>query len=465
MRNLLRFTAVLAVLFSSIAFATDELSACLQHPDSSPKRLNPQLFGVNMLYFNETDGLRAKPNYQSQLTEMGISVLRFPGGVVADNYHWANGKSERSNRRPKGHAGSAKDLSFDEFYVLAQALSAEPTLVLNYLSWLEKDQIEGAYQEASAWVDYANNKQHPHINYWEFGNEVYEYLPEEHVTAKASLYATHYLTLKQKLHAIDKTLKLGAAMPEKLDLTARGDNAPWWASFLTTAGSEVDFLALHYYPGLPVKRFVESGTGIQEWLTKVNDTIKQYANRQIPLHLTEWNIALWDKSGKQQLLERDSIWQGLFVAEALFDFNAQNVQLATFWPLRTEKGAGLLALKQQQTFISGEVFKLLAPLRNSRISNDCKQSGLRVLRLATEHGSAILVINKKPNQTLSLTQLLGKEGRLVSLTQLTGNEHLSHNYHLSAPITPAMASLTNYLLTEPGIYLFKIKDLGVHIGS
>ncbi len=456
MNRLYPLIALLAILVSTTTFATDELSTCLQHLEPSPKPLNPMLFGVNMLYFNETDGLRAKPNYQTQLSQMGISVLRFPGGVVADNYHWANGKSERRNRRPKGHEGSTNDLSFDEFSALAKALSAEPTLVLNYLSWLEKNQIEGAYQEASAWVKYANTQQHA-IHYWEFGNEVYEYLPEEHVTAKASLYAQHYLTLKQKLQAIDKTLKLGAAMPEKLDLTARGDDSPWWKGFLTTAGGNVDFLALHYYPGLPIKRFVESGTGIQEWLANVNDTVKHYANRQIPLHLTEWNIALWDKSDKHHLLERDSIWQGLFVAEALFDFNAQNVQLATFWPLRTEKGAGLLALKQQQVFISGEVFKLLAPLRNSPITHDCKQSGLRVLSLTTEHGSAILVINKKANQTLSLTQLLGKETRLASLTQLAGNENQSHNYHLSTPITPALASLTNYLLTEPGLYLFEIQ--------
>ncbi|MDD5277560.1 MAG: hypothetical protein PHR16_15960 [Methylovulum sp.] len=419
------------------------------------------VFGANMLFFTEPDTLRKQPDYQTMLKPLGLGNLRFPGGTVADNYHWASGKVDDPTRRPVGHVGSAEDLGFDEFMALANSMAAEPSIVLNYLSWVEKDRLQQGFDEAASWVKYANLQKGYGVKFWEFGNEVFAYVPSKHITVKVADYARDYKAMKKILRGIDPTIQLGAAMHHKLHFTAKGDNRQWWGTFLREAGDEVDYLVVHNYPALTVDDYVSGGTPYPDLLQKIKAEVKMATGRDIPIHITEWNIALTDGDGKQGLISRDSNWQGLFIAEALLDFSLADVRMATFWPLRSEKGAGLLSNDDKHYFISGDVFKLLAPYEDSTIVFDCHDQTTRMAMLSgngTNGNGGLIVVNRGAQpQTLDLQSVMGKNARLAGLSTLTaeGQGYAVKN-HSASDLEKLNAKAAVYSLPPGSLSVFKL---------
>ena len=117
------------------------------------------------------------------LKELGIPVLRWPGGCFADDYHWRDGIGPAA-KRPKDvniHWGMyTEDNSFGthEFIELCRLIGAEPYLAGNVGS--------GTPQELRDWVEYcnyptgsslsderaANGSPEPFkVRYWGVGNE------------------------------------------------------------------------------------------------------------------------------------------------------------------------------------------------------------------------------------------------------------------------------------------------------
>lgn len=70
------------------------------------------------------------------LRELGVPVLRWPGGCFADDYHWRDGvgpASERPKRVNLHWGGYVEDNSFgtDEFIGFCRAIGAEPYICGN----------------------------------------------------------------------------------------------------------------------------------------------------------------------------------------------------------------------------------------------------------------------------------------------------------------------------------------------
>ncbi len=119
------------------------------------------------------------------LKELGIPVLRWPGGCFADNYHWRDGIGPVNNRPKRVNmnwANALEDGSFGlhEFIGLCRLIGAEPYLSVNVGS--------GTPQEALDWVEYcnfakgttlsderiANGGTEPFkVRYWGIGNEAW----------------------------------------------------------------------------------------------------------------------------------------------------------------------------------------------------------------------------------------------------------------------------------------------------
>jgi len=116
------------------------------------------------------------------LKELGVPVLRWPGGCFADEYHWQDGIGPRSDR-PKminsNWGGTLEDNSFGthEFLDLCERLGAEPYISGNVGS--------GTVEELAKWVEYmtaragtmaerraANGRREPwKVKYIGIGNE------------------------------------------------------------------------------------------------------------------------------------------------------------------------------------------------------------------------------------------------------------------------------------------------------
>ncbi|HSW49675.1 MAG TPA: hypothetical protein VLH09_05835, partial [Bryobacteraceae bacterium] len=87
------------------------------------------------------------------LKELGVPVLRWPGGCFADDYHWRDGIGPRDTRPRRfnihwGNAPEHNHFGTHEFIDLCRQIGAEPYLCLNLGS--------GSPREAREWVEYCN---------------------------------------------------------------------------------------------------------------------------------------------------------------------------------------------------------------------------------------------------------------------------------------------------------------------
>lgn len=85
------------------------------------------------------------------LKEIGVPVLRWPGGCFADEYHWRDGIGDKADRRRMVNTnwgGVVEDNSFGthEFMELCSQIGCEPYIALNLGS--------GTVREASEWIEY-----------------------------------------------------------------------------------------------------------------------------------------------------------------------------------------------------------------------------------------------------------------------------------------------------------------------
>jgi len=180
------------------------------------------------------------------------AFIRWPGGNVAQDYHWLWGIGPRDERVTWANLSwknepEPSDFGTDEFVTFARALGAEPSITVN---------VEGrgaSVEEAAAWVEYCNGPAtskhgamraangHPTpfgVKFWEVGNEIWGNWVRGH--SDAETYARNYNRYAQAMRAVDPSIKLIAV----------GDNdMNWNRTVLREAGRNIDYLAIHHYYG------------------------------------------------------------------------------------------------------------------------------------------------------------------------------------------------------------------------
>ena len=180
------------------------------------------------------------------------AFLRWPGGNVAQDYHWRWGVGPRDGR-PTWVNLSWKnepepgDFGTDEYLAFSRAVGAEPTLTVNV------DGRGATPEEAAAWVEYCNGSAtsrygamraangHPApygVRYWEMGNEIWGDWVRGH--SDAASYARNLTRYAEAMRRADPSIRLIAV----------GDNdMAWNRAVLRAAGRHVDVLAVHHYFG------------------------------------------------------------------------------------------------------------------------------------------------------------------------------------------------------------------------
>ena len=113
-------------------------------------------FGANTAAWEK---LFDSSNSLSLLNEMGCTTLRYPGGSLADTYHW-------SSNYWFGGTPNFGPTAFTNFLQIATNLAgANVFITVNYGT--------GTTNEAADWVRSANITNHCGFKYWEVGNENY----------------------------------------------------------------------------------------------------------------------------------------------------------------------------------------------------------------------------------------------------------------------------------------------------
>ncbi|QNK58321.1 alpha-L-arabinofuranosidase C-terminal domain-containing protein [Paenibacillus sp. PAMC21692] len=186
--------------------------------------------------------------------ELNSGIMRLGGNYIS-LYHWDDfvGPTDlRANyiNEAWDDAGHVhKYFGTDEFVALCKQLGVEPQLCVNMGT--------GTAEEAAAWVEYcnggvdtamgalraANGYPEPYgVRYWEIGNEMYG--PWQAGVCTPEQYAGQYLQFAAEMKAVDPDIVLLGCG------TARDSLAPGWnRKVLELAGTEMDYLTLHLYPG------------------------------------------------------------------------------------------------------------------------------------------------------------------------------------------------------------------------
>jgi hypothetical protein len=193
-------------------------------------------YGINTAVW---DGNLLDASVPTLLKAAGVTALRFPGGSVADSYHW---------KTNTGTANSGEYINpadtFDAFMGVAQRAGAMPILTVNYGS-NAAGTGPGDPNEAAAWVTYANTLKGYGVQYWEIGNELYgngeygsQWEQDLHSSHSPSAYGTNALSFISAMKAANPAIRCGVT------LTAPGNwpdgqSPDWNSGVLAVCGAKI----------------------------------------------------------------------------------------------------------------------------------------------------------------------------------------------------------------------------------
>ncbi len=207
------------------------------------------LYGTNIEWIYDGYGLwnRKQAKLNTRVVDLtrslGTSLLRFPGGVFSDFYHWRDGIGPMSKRRSSPHVpgGPTSQHLFgtDEAIALARATGTRLMITVNAGT--------GTPKEAADWIRYVSGKgAKDRVALWEVGNELYGRGDvAEKVTLTPAKYAEQFLAFAKAMRRADKDIVIGAIGGENYGLYQMNGYSGWNSILLKRAAGEIDFLSLH----------------------------------------------------------------------------------------------------------------------------------------------------------------------------------------------------------------------------
>ncbi len=255
-----------------------------------------------------------QPQVVAALKELGVPLIRWPGGCYADHYHWRQGIGAPATRpRTLGtscglRVAESNALGTHEFLRLCEILDAEPYLTVNVGS--------GTVQEACDWVEYvngsaatnlvserqANGRPEPwNVRLWGVGNEAWDCGGR----FDAVSYAHEFLRYASMIRHVDPTVELVAVGMEDRPLAESGMDGDWNRKFLRALGSGIGLLShlsIHRYwiHGGPETAFsdddyyalLDEAASTEELIERTAGTISEIAgpDHGISIALDEWGV-------------------------------------------------------------------------------------------------------------------------------------------------------------------------------
>lgn len=296
--------------------------------------VNPRMFGINTAVW---DSNLDTPWTIRHLKEMGVGILRFPGGSASDGYNWQTNKQDANTY--------TWATNFDQFAHVAKSIGAQAMITVNYGS--------GTAEEAANWVRYSNITKGYGFKYWEVGNEVYGGWEEDHhaIPHDPYTYATEAVKYIHAMKAVDPSIKIGVVVETGQNGYANNQNhsainpvtghkhygwTPVVLSTMLSLHTLPDFLIYHRYEQGPGK---ESDAGLLQaaktWKNDVADLEKikhDYLGnqgRKVQIVCTE-NNSVYSNTGKQTT----SVVNALYLDDSLCNVLKTPLQAFIWWDLR-----------------------------------------------------------------------------------------------------------------------------------
>jgi len=211
----------LLVFLRPLCLSAETIIIDAANPD---REISPLLYGTNMYYLSYMNGLkegihtqeeyneqmdRFNQNYKPLVQAMQPKIIRYPGGLDANQHQWKAGIGPIEQRPEHGVDKRIITFGTDEFLRFCESIGAEAMITVGPNAWATllpfNFNHQLAAQELADWVEYVNAPNdgsnprggidwaairaangHPepyNVKYWEFGNELYSMQVEDYISA------------------------------------------------------------------------------------------------------------------------------------------------------------------------------------------------------------------------------------------------------------------------------------------
>ena len=364
------------------------------------------------------------------LRELGIPVLRWPGGCFADDYHWRDGIGplEKRPRRVNLWWGQyTEDNSFGthEFIGLCRLIGAEPYLAGNVGS--------GTPQEMRDWMEYCNfpggstfsderaangSKEPFRVRFWGVGNENWgcggRMTPEE--------YAGHYRRFATYLTPRGG---IGGTRCYLIACGPSGNDIDWTRRFFEAMArrmSDVHGFAMHFYSSgksQATKFTVETMREQLSSFARMEQGIQQQyglirgfdPEGRIGFLVDEWGV--WDRMVLEEEKKYGRLWQQITMRSAVagalglnvFHRHADKLVMCNIAQIVNVLHAMLLTEGPRTIRTSTYyAFELMKPHRGKtslRVENEDKDPlGLSVCASRREQELVVSLVNPRHDESL-----------------------------------------------------------------
>lgn len=266
--------------------------------------------------FADENGFRK--DVMELVKELGVTMVRYPGGNFLSGYDWKDGIGAKENRPARldlaWHGLETNQFGLDEFMSWASETDIEPMMAVNLgtnglkeaLDLIEYTNVDAKSKWAQERVKNGNPKPYD-IKVWCLGNEMDGPWQLGHKNAED--YATVAADVARGMRQIGENLQLVACGSSNRSMPTFG---AWEETVLEKTYDLVDHISLHtYYEDLgDTQEFLIISTDLDYMINEVCNVAdavkaKNRSDKTITLSLDEWNV--WNLS-KFQAMERPKEW-------------------------------------------------------------------------------------------------------------------------------------------------------------
>ena len=315
---------------------TPQRARVVLHPDFTVGTVDRRLFGSFVEHLGRAvytgiyepghptaDEAGFRQDVAELTRELGVSVVRYPGGNFVSNYVWEDAVGPREDRKPfldlAWRTIEPNDVGTDEFLQWAERTGVEPMMAVNLgtrgvtAAAALVEYCNGV--AGSRWADLriANGRTEPYgVRLWCLGNEMDG--PWQIGQKTADEYGRLAAQAGKAMRLVDPSIELVVCGSSGMGMETFG---AWERTVLAHTYDLVDHISLHaYYEELEGDRasFLASGTAMDRFIRRVAasaDAIgaELRSDKTITLSFDEWNV--WYLAtrfpGEQNLpLQRDA---------------------------------------------------------------------------------------------------------------------------------------------------------------
>lgn len=247
--------------------------------------------------------------------DIGVPVVRYPGGNFVSAYNWEDGIGAKE-RRPRRldlawRTVETNQFGTDEFIDWCRAADTKPMLAVN-LGTRGMDAARNLVEycnhpEGTYWSDLRrqNGHEQPHdVKLWCLGNEMDGPWQIGHKTASA--YGRLAADTAQAMRQVDPTIELVACGSSNSHMPTF---ASWEATVLEHTYELVDYISLHTYYGhtgentpnflaksMDMDRFISSVVSVCDYVKA-----KTRSKKDVHLSFDEWNVWFHGRAPRREI--------------------------------------------------------------------------------------------------------------------------------------------------------------------